>query len=98
MFDLGRACGIMASDAVIQAFDIVQDDLLKLYLCFTWCAGNPGQSRLEVMMPFMPSDVMRCLSERTELNIIPHEKYTVFDSPKQIILVFAYSRTIPITH
>jgi hypothetical protein len=42
MFDLGKACG-MASDAVIQAFDIVQDDSLKLYLAFAWCLGDPDK-------------------------------------------------------
>lgn len=93
MFDLGKACGT-PSDAPIQAFDIVQDDLLNLYLCFAYQPRNLNCSQLAVMMPFMPSTLMSCLSEGTELRQM-HGVKLEFDSPKQIIMVFAYLRLIP---
>ncbi|CAI7651152.1 unnamed protein product [Penicillium glandicola] len=59
MLDLGQACGA-PSNAIIQAFDIVQDDSLKLYLSFAYFRiDNHSQntSHLEVFYPFWPRQV-----------------------------------------
>lgn len=94
MLDLGKVCG-MPSDAIIQAFDIVQGDSPKLYLCFAWHPGNSDKSNLAVMMPFMQSTLMKHLSEGTNIGEVPYEKREEFVLVQQIIMVFAYPQLIP---
>ncbi|OQD67633.1 hypothetical protein PENPOL_c003G02676 [Penicillium polonicum] len=87
LFDLGKACG-MPSDAVIQAFDIVQDDSLKLYLSFAWCSRGSHWSSLEVTMPFMPSTVMGCQSSGSQIDLLPckYDKFPKFALVEQIMM------------
>lgn len=99
LFDLGKACG-MPSDAVIQAFDIVQDDSLKLYLSFAWCSRGSHWSSLEVTMPFMPSTVMGCQSSGSQIDLLPckYDKFPKFALVEQIMMVFAYRGQPQNTH